>query len=179
MTRAAASDDHSIAIVPFELCHHADVIALVTAIQTTELGIPITLADQPDLQDIVGYFRRGVGELWVALDGDEVVGTIALVDGGESTCSLRKMFVRKDRRGRPWGIARALLARLVEHAEARGFAAIYLGTTLVMTHAHGFYERHGFVEIGLDEMPKTASYSHVDQKFYKRALTGAGARGVE
>ncbi len=163
-----------VVITPFEPRDQADVVELVTSIQTREFAIAITLADQPDLQDIRGYFRRGVGEFWVAKVDGEVAGTVALVDGGDGTASLRKMFVRKDRRGRGWGLAAALLRTLLQHAEANGIAAIYLGTTPVMTHAHAFYERNGFVEIDVKDMPSTASYSHVDQKFYKRVLLPSG-----
>src|SRR4051812_39995892 len=69
--------------------HHAEVVALVTGIQTHEFAIRITLAEQPDLLDVEGFYRRGAGAFWVALDAAHVVGTVGLVDGGDGTASLR------------------------------------------------------------------------------------------
>ena len=82
---------------------------LILDIEQNELGVPITLADQPDLLDIPNFYQSNRGNFWLAINGEnEVVGTIALIDTGFAFGVLRKMFVRKGR----WchrGIAQASL----------------------------------------------------------------------
>src|SRR5690348_12252411 len=80
-------------IVPFDSAHTDGVAALILSIQQAEFAIPITLADQPDLLDVAGFYQRGDGQFWVALDKDLVVGTIGLLDIGNREGALRKMFV--------------------------------------------------------------------------------------
>jgi N-acetylglutamate synthase-like GNAT family acetyltransferase len=160
----------SLDIRPFASEHHAEVVDLVTTIQTKEFAIPITLAEQPDLLDVPAFYRRGAGEFWVACDGARVAGTIGLVDGGDGTASLRKMFVRAEYRGAARGVARSLLDVLLAHARAHGIRTIYLGTTAPMAAAHRFYEKSGFTEITRDAMPAAASFTKVDVKFYRRDL---------
>ena len=82
-----------IEIARFAPAHASGVASLIVPIQREEFGIPITLAEQPDLADIRGFYQRGAGNFWVALDGGEVVGTIALLDIGHAQAALRKMFV--------------------------------------------------------------------------------------
>jgi hypothetical protein len=83
-----------IEILPFSSEHQAGVIDVILPIQQSEFGISITLKDQPDLQDIPGFYQRGSGNFWVALSGARVVGTISLLDIGGAQGALRKMFVR-------------------------------------------------------------------------------------
>jgi hypothetical protein len=61
-------------IVPYEDRHLAGVRDLIVPIQRNEFGFSITYEDQKDLHDIPGFYRRGGGEFWVAVDGPEVVG---------------------------------------------------------------------------------------------------------
>ena len=53
----------------------------------------------------LGFFRRGAGDLWVAVAGDKVVGTIGLVDIGNGQGAIRKMFVDCAYRGREAAVA--------------------------------------------------------------------------
>ena len=77
---------------------------LIVPIQRAEFGIEITYEDQPDLHDVAAFYRKGCGDFWVALDGREVVGSIALIDIGERRAALRKMFVKQGYRGAARGV---------------------------------------------------------------------------
>ena len=81
---------------------------LIINIQRGEFGIAITLEQQPDLQTIPEIYQKGNGNFWVALMNGNVVGTIALIDIGQSQLALRKMFVVEKFRGKEFGIAQAL-----------------------------------------------------------------------
>jgi GNAT superfamily N-acetyltransferase len=144
----------------------AAVAALVLDIQNNEFGIAITLADQPDLADVQGWYLRGAGGFWVARDGDAIVGTIGLLDYGAGEGALRKMFVRRDRRGKEHGVASQLFERLLEHARDRGITRIVLGTRPEMRVAHRFYERRGFGRIDEAALPPSFPRMKVDSVFY-------------
>lgn len=168
-----SSDTAAIAIVPFQERYGAAVLDLILPIQQQEFEIPITAADQPDLRDIAGFYQRGSGNFWLALHGERVVGTIALVDIGAGQAALRKMFVQREFRGAPFRTAQLLLATLLEWARSRELRAIYLGTTAKFLAAHRFYEKSGFQEIARDALPPQFPLMAVDTKFYAYQLSAA------
>jgi len=103
-----------IEIIPFTEPHLPGVVDVILPIQRTEFGIPITLAAQPDLLDIPGFYQKGYGNFWVALYGTKIVGTISLLDTGNGQGALRKMFVKEKFRGSRYGVAQRLLSVLFE-----------------------------------------------------------------
>jgi N-acetylglutamate synthase-like GNAT family acetyltransferase len=147
-----------------------DVVRLILAIQQEEFGIKITRAEQPDLAEIPSFYQSGLGGFWVAEQGGEIVGTIALRDIGNEQVALRKMFVASQARGQKFGTAAKLLSTLIEHANGVGVRDIFLGTALVLVAAHRFYEKNGFVEIEPSALPADFPVMAVDRKFYCRSL---------
>lgn len=163
-------------ITRYDAAHAEGVRDLIVPIQQDEFGIPIDYADQPDLHDIDGFYRKGCGDFWVALDGDEVVGSIALIDISERKAALRKMFVRKSHRGPEHGIARLLLDTLLDHARQSGLAEIYLGTTAKFLAAHRFYEKSGFDLVDEADLPERFPRMAVDSRFYVLRLGNMPAK---
>ncbi len=159
-----------IRVRPFTPSDKGGVISTILPIQSGEFGIAITAADQPDLAAIPEFYQSGKGQFWVATSGDTVVGTIGLKDIGSDQAALRKMFVAADFRGRERGVATALLAALVRHAEAQGLRDIYLGTTDKFLAAHRFYEKNGFVEVEKSTLPTSFPVMAVDSKFYRLSV---------
>lgn len=159
-------------ILPFERRHGAGVAGLILPIQQAEFAIPVTLADQPDLLDIPGFYQRGKGQFWVTLDEESgsVVGTIALLDIGNGDGALRKMFVAAGHRGAAHGVAQRLLDTLLAHARAGGLRRLYLGTTARFLAAHRFYEKQGFEQIDASALPAAFPIMQVDTRFYARTL---------
>ncbi|MBK9584728.1 MAG: GNAT family N-acetyltransferase [Alphaproteobacteria bacterium] len=147
------------------------VLDLILNIQRGEYGMSITAKDQPDLADICGFYKTGNGNFWVALQGEEVVGTIALKDIGNAQNALRKMFVAQHWRCRDKGIAASLLWTALDWAKDRGVTEIFLGTTPHFLAAHKFYERKGFHEIPKESLPKSFPIMKVDTKFYSSKLS--------
>lgn len=162
-------------IVPFSEPYTEAVVAVILPIQQHEFGIPISLDAQPDLLSIRAFYQVGSGNFWVALVDDEVVGTIALLDIGNSQGALRKMFVKTGYRGCEHGVAKALLDTLLEWCAQRGVADVFLGTTDKFLAAHRFYEKHGFVSECRDGLPAAFPVMAVDTKFYRRSVPSACA----
>lgn len=149
--------------------HDVDaIVELITTIQMVEFGVATSAEKQPDLREIPEYYQYGAGNFWLAFEGDELIGTLALKDVGGGVCSLRKMFVKKAWRGKARGVAAELMRTLLDRAKAHGVCAIYLGTVDVYKAAHRFYEKSGFVEVAKSEVPDSVPLMDVDVKYYCR-----------
>jgi GNAT superfamily N-acetyltransferase len=147
------------------------VIALILSIQRDELGVKITVNDQPDLQDICHFYQVGNGNFWIALDEQQVGGTIALIDIGNREVVLRKMFVSPAFRGKEKGAAQLLMNRVFEWCRQKKIDAIYLGTIDIMKAAHRFYEKNGFTRIEKEGLPPGFPLMKVDNVFYKYSFS--------
>ncbi|MCP4351882.1 MAG: GNAT family N-acetyltransferase [Desulfobacterales bacterium] len=156
-----------IIVQPFTGNYQPGVIDLILNIQQNEFNIPITADDQPDLKTIPVFYQKNKGNFWIALDGENVVGTISLLDIGNDQTALRKMFVDKNYRGTDIGTAGKLLKILLNWAEEQQIREIYLGTTPKFLAAHRFYEKTGFTEISKNDLPENFPIMKVDTKFYK------------
>jgi len=143
-----------------------EIAALTLSIQNDEAGLNLTVADQPDLIDIVQAYARG--GFWVALDGDVIVGTIGLLVYGEAGV-LRKFFVASRFRGRP-GPATALFEAMLERAHTLGLTEIVLDTPRVATRSHAFYARAGFRPAAAEDLPKGYTYPDRDSLLLKLRL---------
>jgi putative acetyltransferase len=109
------------------------------------------------------------GGLWVAWEGVEALGCVALQALAPATAELKRMYVRPEARGR--GVARRLSEHAISVAAARGYAKLRLGTLPSMRAAQQLYESLGFRRI--------APYRAVEfgeTWFYERAL-GAPVSG--
>ena len=144
-----------------------EVANLIVDIQKNEFGVPINLEEQPDLKEIPRVYQINNGNFWIASVTNIVIGTIALLDIGNGRGALRKMFVKKEYRGKEFSVGQGLLNTLFEWAKQKGFSEILLGTTEKFIAAHRFYEKNGFIQIEKELLPKGFPIMKVDVKFYK------------
>jgi N-acetylglutamate synthase-like GNAT family acetyltransferase len=135
-----------------------------------EFGIPINIEDQPDLLDIQNFYRNTGGEFWGALSNDKVIGTIGLINIGNNSGVIRKMFVSKDYRGKDLGIAQLLLDTLIAHCKIINISDVYLGTQEILHAAIRFYQRNGFVQIEKNQLPQSFPVMTIDNAFYHLQL---------
>jgi N-acetylglutamate synthase-like GNAT family acetyltransferase len=143
------------------------VIDLILSIQNKEFEIPITIQQQPDLNEISKFYQVNNGNFWIGKIEDKVIGTIALLDIGNNKAALRKMFVAKEFRGKEFGIGQNLLNTLLGWAKHKGVTEIFLGTTEKFIGAQRFYEKNGFIEIQKESLPEEFPVMDVDVTFYK------------
>ncbi|MBD3880891.1 GNAT family N-acetyltransferase [Phormidium tenue FACHB-886] len=156
-----------ITIQPYDVSYQQSVIDLILPIQQQEFGVPISIADQPDLQQIPNFYQIQRGNFWIALHNGSVVGTIALLDIGNCQAAIRKMFVHSAFRGQPHRTGQVLLDTLMHWAHQQGISELLLGTTAFFKAAHRFYEKNGFVEISPADLPASFPVMQVDSKFYR------------
>lgn len=88
-----------------------------------------------------------LGELWVARDGQEIVGALEIVPIGEVQVVLHVAVVRADRRGE--GIGTQLMRVAFSSYEAEWW-------TETRSERIAFYERLGFGVVPLEDMPAKA-----------------------
>lgn len=146
------------------------VIDLILPIQQAEFAVPVTIADQPDLQNVKGFYQQGKGNFWIAVDDNKVIGTIALIDIGNRQVALRKMFVDVHYRGKTFGVAQRLMETVIEWCKEEGIDEIYLGTINIMEAARKFYLKNGFVELVKEMLPASFPLMKVDNRFFKRTV---------
>lgn len=162
--------DATLVIRPYAPSDQQQVVALVTGIQQS-FGVAITIDDQPDLLDIPAFYQQRQGEFWVALLQEQVIGTLALINLGNGQATIRKMFVHPDYRGKPLCVAQQLWETLRDWSAAQGIQELYLGTTEMFQAAHRFYEKNGFCQIPLSQLPEAFPRMAVDTRFYRYLIS--------
>ncbi len=97
--------------------------------------------------------RDREAEVWVALDGERVVGTVTYVEPGsalaevsrDGEAEMRSLAVDPAATGR--GIGETLARHVIDRARERGFGAMVLSSSTTMHAAHRLYERLGFTRL--------------------------------
>jgi putative acetyltransferase len=108
-----------------------------------------------ELDGLPGDYARPRGALFVADEGGVLVGMIALRPLDELACraearsakvgEMKRLFVRPAARGR--GLAKQLIALVLEEARRLGYAEIRLDTLPMMGDAQSLYVALGFSDI--------------------------------
>lgn len=104
-----------------------------------------------DLSDTAG--RSAVTDVYVALEGDEVVGSITFARAGNPYAAIarpgelegRMMAVAPTARGK--GVATALMHHFLNTARNEGFDAVVLTVRPSMSDARRIYDRLGYVAV--------------------------------
>lgn len=158
-------------IVSYENVYRDQVIALVLSIENDEAKVGLTLADQPDLEDIDTHYGATGGGFWVAIDGENrVIGTLGLQVREKACGVMKKFFVAKSFRGKEYGVSVGLFARLMDCAAENGLESLVLDTPGVATRSHAFYRKMGFVEITRDELPIDYVFPDRDSLLFLKTL---------
>ncbi|MFC3157562.1 Acetyltransferase (GNAT) family protein [Chryseobacterium arachidis] len=140
-------------------------IDLILNIQQKEFNVPITIEDQPDLMQIEEFYVSSGGNFWGAFINGELLGTIALVKFDENAAAIRKMFVKKEFRGKEHNIAQKLLDILIAFCKENGIDEVYLGTVSILKAALRFYERNHFKIIEKQSLPAKFPVMSADNIF--------------
>lgn len=92
-----------------------------------------------------GRYVAPHGGLWLAVDGDAVVGCVALRPLEPGTSEIKRLYLRPSARGT--GLGRRLAEAAIARATSAGHARIRLDTLPTMTSAIALYRALGFVEV--------------------------------
>lgn len=141
-------------------------IDLILTIQQKEFNIPIRVEDQPDLKQIESFYLESGGNFWGAFIDGKLVGSIALVKFDKRAGAIRKMFVKKEFRGRELNIAQILLEIVITFCRENKIDDLYLGTITVLKAAQRFYEKNDFIKIKKESLPERFPLMSADDIFY-------------
>jgi GNAT superfamily N-acetyltransferase len=161
----------NVKIEVYDAKYHAQVVALILHIQRNEFHVPITHQDQPDLDKIDSFYKKGNGNFWVAVLSNRVIGTIALIDIGNDQAALRKMFVDEAFRGAPYFTGQKLMDVALEWMIVKNVKEVFLGTLDRFHAAQRFYLRNGFVEIMKGQLPQGFPAMTLDNRFFMKAIS--------
>jgi len=99
-----------------------------------------------ELSAFMGRFEEGRDGLWTILDGERLMGSVAIdgtkADTGEEGAHLRWFIIDPQLRGTGWG--KRLLNEAVSFCDGKGYRKIYLWTFAGLTPARRLYESFGF-----------------------------------
>jgi putative acetyltransferase len=99
--------------------------------------------------DAISAAYRPPRAIYFVVEADGVTvggGGIGPLSGADpSVCELRKMYLLAEARG--LGAGKALLARCVDEARARGYRRMYLETLTGMVAAQRLYDSFGFTKL--------------------------------
>lgn len=160
-------------IKPIQNEYEKEIVDLILNIQQKEFNVPITLEDQPDLQDIENFYFKPGGIFLGAFIDDKLVGTIALVKFNPEAGAIRKMFVKKEFRGKEFQIAQQLLEKLITYSKENGLKNLYLGTVTLLQAALRFYEKNDFITIPQEALPSDFPLMKPDNVFCQLTLNPA------
>ena len=103
---------------------------------------PNRLTTDKDLTDLEANYWNRKGAFFVLLNGEEVIGTVALNRETDAVCELCRMYLAQPYRGQ--GLGRRLLECCLREARKRGFRETRLKTASVLLEAISLYKRAGF-----------------------------------
>lgn len=131
-------------IKEFEDRYNEDVNNFIISVFVEEFGFE-KCREELMMQNNRDYINEG-GNLWIAFDEQkQIIGTIALVKKNEKDVELKKLYVRKDYRGK--GLSKELYNTALEKSKKNKFNRIFLGTYDRLETAVNFYIKRGFTEI--------------------------------
>ena len=153
---------NAIQITPFSRAYQKEVQGFVLAILEDEMGF--FGYERPDLHDIQKTYQSDdLSNFWIAFNGEELVGTVALLKKTKDLAYIKRMAVKKEYRKQ--GLGKQLLETLLHFAKDRGFKMVCAGTVEENPNAIRFYQQNGFTLC--DHVPEdiTASNDSICLKF--------------
>ena len=103
------------------------------------------------LDDPRGTVLKNDGFLWLAKAGDEIVGTVGLLNEGDGTFELIKMCVAEKWRGK--GISKLLMETCLGKVKELGGKKLFLFSNHQLRTALNLYTKYGFKDVEVKDSP--------------------------
>jgi GNAT superfamily N-acetyltransferase len=157
-------------LVEFEERHVPGVLQLIGSV-FAEYGLTFEPSGyDADLTRIRDVYLDSGGAFWVLLDGERVVGTVAVVPHSDSGVEIKRVYLDASLRGK--GVGRKLVEHAIAWAVERGHTVATLWSDVKFTRAHVMYERLGFVRFGIrdcDDVDQSQEHG------YRKALAASSS----
>jgi GNAT superfamily N-acetyltransferase len=110
------------------------------------IGLDLAFQEiEDELAGLPGKYAPPAGALFVAPGADRLVAMIGIRPFDAGVCEMKRLYVRPEARGR--GLARQLIAQVLEEARRLGYREIRLDTLPMMGDAQALYTALGFSDI--------------------------------
>ena len=113
-----------------------------------EFGFNYNPKYDSDLDNPSTYFNSG-GSFFVLKNDAKVIGTIAVINKGDSIAELKRMYVDKDYQKRGYGSL--LFNKALDFCRRHNFKKLEFETNKKFTEAHEFYKKRGCEIVDEDE----------------------------
>lgn len=121
--------------------------------------------DEEVLGDPQTHIIEKGGHIFFAKQGDEIVGTFALIPEEDGVYELGKMAVKEECQGKR--IGNKLLQHCLEQANALGATKVILYSNTKLESAIHLYRKYGFVEVAMG----ASDYKRSNIKMEKTIMT--------
>jgi ribosomal protein S18 acetylase RimI-like enzyme len=129
-------------VIAIEPANDLDVVRELFTEYAASLGIDLSFQGFDDeLTTLASFYEL----ILIAHEGDRAAGCVALRRLDDTTCEMKRLYIRPEFRGHNLG--RTLAERIIDEARHRGYTRMRLDTLPTMTAAIPLYKSLGFVEI--------------------------------
>jgi len=112
------------------------------------------LTESHDLE-VINHPKEAIldhgGYIFLAKEGDKIIGTAGIANEGDSVYELVKMTVTPAFRGK--GISRMLIEKCLDKAKELGAKKIFLYSNSQLQTAISLYKKYGFVHVDASNSP--------------------------
>jgi putative acetyltransferase len=112
------------------------------------------LTESHDLE-VINHPKEAIldrgGHIFLAREGDKIVGTVGIANEGDSIFELVKMTVAPEFRGQ--GISRMLIEKCLDKARELKARKIFLYSNSQLQTAISLYKKYGFVHVDASNSP--------------------------
>jgi ribosomal protein S18 acetylase RimI-like enzyme len=129
-------------VIAIEPANDLQVVRELILEYASSLGVDLSFQDLDHELNTLGDFYELV---LIANEGDRAAGCVALRRLDDTTCEMKRLYIRPDFRGHNLG--RTLAERIIDEARHCGYTRMRLDTLPTMLAAIPLYESLGFVEI--------------------------------
>lgn len=97
---------------------------------------------EEELASLPGKYSRPDGDLLIGLDGERIVGCVAVRKLDDSVCEMKRLYVKPEVRGT--GLGKLLAQEIIGIAKELGYSLMRLDTLDKLAEAMRLYETLGF-----------------------------------
>lgn len=133
-----------ITIRRFSAGDEAGVKGLITEIMSGEFGADQAAYPTDDIEHIDHTYGKLGEAFFVAVDGDDVIGTVGIKKEDDRIALMRRLFVAPAYRNQQLGLK--LIDRALQFCEEMGYQEVIFRTTSNMKRAIDICKKRGFVQ---------------------------------
>lgn len=103
-------------------------------------------SENKDLYDVQEFYLNRGGGFWVLEEGDAIIGTVALRQKEGSRCTLWRLYLPLEHRGRGYG--KMLFRFAIDRARERGYSEMEIWSDKTLDVSHIMYKNAGAASLG-------------------------------